>query len=44
MIEAECCSNHIHILVEILLHLSISSFIGYLKSKSSLMILTDIQI
>ena len=38
MIEAECCSNHIHMLVEILLHLSISSFIGYLKSKSSLMI------
>ena len=38
IIEAECCPDHIHMLVTILLHLSISSFIGYLKSKSSLMI------
>ena len=34
MIEAECCSNHIHMLVNILPHLSISSF----YSKSSFMI------
>ena len=38
IVEAECCSNHIYMLVEIAFHLSISSFIGYLKTKSSLMI------
>ena len=38
IVEAECCSNHIYMLVEIALHLSISSFIRYLKTKSSLMI------
>ena len=38
IVEAECCSNHIHILVEIPPHLSVSGFMGYLKSKSSLMI------
>ena len=36
--EAECCSNHIHMLVEIPPHFSVSGFIRYLKSKSSLMI------
>jgi len=35
---AECCPDHIHMLVEIPPHLSVSSFMGYLKSKSSLMI------
>ena len=38
IIEAECCPDHIHMLVEIPPHLSVSSFMGYLKSKSSLMI------
>lgn len=38
IIEAECCPNHIHMLVEIPPHISVSSFMGYLKSKSSLMI------
>ena len=36
--EAEACSDHIHILVSIPPKLSISSFMGYLKGKSSLMI------
>ena len=36
--EAEACPDHIHILVSILPKLSISSFMGYLKGKSSLMI------
>ena len=35
---AECCKDHIHMLVSIPPHLSVSQFIGYLKSKSSLMI------
>ncbi|MBM6760419.1 IS200/IS605 family transposase [Megamonas hypermegale] len=39
IIEAECCPNHIHILVAIPPHLSVAGFMGYLKSKSSLMIL-----
>ena len=38
IIEAECCPNHIHMLVVIPPHLSVASFMGYLKSKSSLMI------
>lgn len=38
LIEGECCPNHIHILVAIPPHLSVSQFMGYLKSKSSLMI------
>lgn len=38
IIAAECCTDHIHMLVEIPPHLSVSSFMGYLKSKSSLMI------
>lgn len=38
IIEAEACKDHIHMLVEIAPHLSISQFMGYLKSKSSLMI------
>ncbi len=36
--EAEACPDHIHILVSIPPKLSISSFMGYLKGKSSLMI------
>ena len=38
IIEAECCKDHIHMLVAIPPHLSVSSYMGYLKSKSSLMI------
>jgi len=38
IIEAECCPNHIHMLVSIPPHLSVSQYMGYLKSKSSLMI------
>ena len=36
--EAEACPDHIHMLVSIPPKLSISSFMGYLKGKSSLMI------
>ena len=38
IISAECCPDHIHMLVEIPPHMSVSSFMGYLKSKSILMI------
>ncbi len=38
IIEAEACSDHIHMLVSIPPKISISSFMGYLKGKSSLMI------
>ncbi len=38
IVAAECCTDHIHMLVEIPPHLSVSQFMGYLKSKSSLMI------
>ena len=38
IIEAECCFDHIHMLVEIPPKMSVSSFVGYLKGKSSLMI------
>ena len=38
IIEAECCPNHIHMLVRIPPHMSVSQYMGYLKSKSSLMI------
>ena len=36
--EAEACPDHIHMLVSIPPHLSVSQFVGYLKGKSSLMI------
>ena len=38
IIEAEVCPDHIHMLVEIPPKMSVSSFMGYLKGKSSLMI------
>lgn len=38
IIEAEACPDHIHMLVEIPSKISVSSFMGYLKGKSSLMI------
>ena len=36
--EAEVCPDHIHMLVEIPPKMSVSSFMGYLKGKSSLLI------
>ena len=38
IIEAEVCPDHIHMLVEIPPKMSVSSFVGFLKGKSSLMI------
>ena len=38
IIEAECCKDHIHMLVRIPPNISVSAFMGYLKGKSSLMI------
>ena len=38
IIEAEACKDHIHLLVSIPPHLSVSQFMGYLNGKSSLMI------
>lgn len=38
IIEANACTDHIHMLVSIPPKLSVSSFMGYLKGKSSLMI------
>ena len=38
IIEAELCPDHIHMLVSIPPNISVSSFVGYLKGKSSLMI------
>jgi putative transposase len=38
IIEAELCPDHVHMLVEISPSISVSSFVGYLKGKSILMI------
>jgi putative transposase len=38
IIEAECCPDHIHMLVAIPPYMGVAEFMGYLKSKSSLMI------
>ncbi len=38
IINAEVCPDHIHMLVEIPPKISVSSFMGFLKGKSSLMI------
>ena len=38
IIEATACPDHIHMLVSIPPKISVSSFVGYLKGKSSLMI------
>jgi len=38
IIEAECCKDHIHMLLKIPPKYSVSSIVGYLKGKSSLMI------
>ena len=38
ILEAEACPDHIHLFVEIPPKISVSSFMGYLKGKSSTMI------
>ena len=38
ILEAEVCVDHVHMLLEIPPKMSVSSFMGYLKGKSSLMI------
>ena len=38
LIEGEVCLDHVHILVEIPPKLSVSSFMGFLKGKTSIMI------
>ena len=38
IIEAEVCPDHVHMLVEIPPKMSVSSFVGFLKGKSSLMV------
>lgn len=38
IIEAECCPDHIHMLVKIPPKYSVSQIVGYLKGKSALMI------
>ena len=38
IVEAECCPDHIHMLVKIPPKYSVSDIVGYLKGKSSLMI------
>ena len=37
ILEAEACPDHIHMLVSIPPHLSVSQFMGFLKGKSTLM-------
>lgn len=39
IIEAEICPDHVHMLVRIPPSMSVSNFVGYLKGKSTLMIL-----
>lgn len=38
ILEAEVCSDHVHMLLEIPPKMSVSGFMGFLKGKSSLMI------
>ena len=38
IVEAECCPDHIHMLLEMPPKMSVSAFAGYLKGKSGLMI------
>ena len=41
ILEVEACKDHIHLLVSIPPKISVSSFMGYLKGKSSLIILFE---
>ena len=38
IVEAEICPDHVHMLVEIPPNISVASFVGYIKGKSTLMI------
>ena len=38
IVEAEICPDHVHMLIELPPNISVSSFVGYLKGKSTLMI------
>lgn len=38
IVEAEICPDHVHMLVRIPPSMSVPSFVGYLKGKSTLMI------
>ena len=38
IVEVEICPDHVHMLVRIPASMSVSSFVGYLKGKSTLMI------
>ncbi len=38
IMEAECCADHIHMLVEITPKMSVSGLMGFLKWKSSLIL------
>ena len=38
IVEAECCPDYIHMLVEIWLKMRVSDVVGYLSGKSSLML------
>ena len=38
IVQSEMCRDHVHMLVEIPPSMSVSSFVGYLKGKSTLMI------
>ena len=38
IIEAEVCPDHVHMFLEIPPKIAVSSFMGYLKGKSSLMV------
>ena len=38
IVEAEICPDHVHMLLEIPPKVAVSSFMGYLKGKSSLML------
>ena len=38
IVEAEVCPDHVHMLLEIPPKYSVSSFVGFLKGKSSLML------
>ena len=38
IIEAEICPDHVHMLVEIPRKMSVASFVGFLKGKSTLLI------
>ena len=44
IIEANACKDHIHMLVSIPPKLSVSGFMGYLKGKSSLILLPVIHL